>query len=369
MRRWIVLCLLLALPGALAWTQPAYALVNEVAAANRYTANGSTTAFAYTFKVYLNTDLEVLVGTTVKTLGTDYTVDGLGVSGGGNVTFVAAPAADAIVTILRKQPAAQASDYVPNEAFPSARIEKDLDKLVMQVQQLKEEADRAMKLPKSSALVDQTVDVPTVGSFARGKVGGGIDWATVTSAGEISVPVSIAEGGTGATTKLAARNNLEVGQHILTAVNASGTAIEYTGIPAGTKRITVMVVGLSTNGTSNVQVQVGDASNGFATATYVTSYAKFANAGAVAAGAVTTGWIVHTAGSATAAVTGKLVIDLLIDGATTWVGSGSFARTDNGDFNISAGYKTIGAVIDRIRITTVNGTDTFDVGVVNVSYE
>lgn len=208
MRRWIVLCLLLALPGCFAWTAPTHALVNEATAANRYTANGSTTVFAYSWKVYLNTDIEVLVDGTVKTLGTQYTVDGLGVSGGGNITFITAPLTGEIVTILRKQPSAQSSHYVPNEAFPSARIEKDLDKLVMQVQQLKEETDRALKFAKSSALVDQSVDAPTVGSFARGKTGGGIDWATPTNAGTLSSPVAISDGGTGATSAAAALTSL-----------------------------------------------------------------------------------------------------------------------------------------------------------------
>ncbi len=185
-------------------------MISEVSAADRYTANGSTTVFAYTFKIYANTEVEVLIDDTVKTLSTHYTVDGLGVSGGGNVTFLATPAADAIVTILRKQPAAQASDYVPNEAFPSARIEKDLDKVTMMIQQLKEEVDRALKFVKSSALVDQDVEAPTEGAFARGKVGGGVDWATVVTDGEISLPLVVASGGTGSSSASAARTALGV---------------------------------------------------------------------------------------------------------------------------------------------------------------
>lgn len=31
--------------------------------------------------------------------------------------------------------------------------------------------------------------------------------------------------------------------------------------------------------------------------------------------------------------------------------------------------KTLSATLDRVRLTTVNGTDTFDAGLVNIIYE
>ena len=185
--------------------------VNEVdPAANRSTANGSTTVFPYTFMIYANTDIEVLVDTTVKTLTTDYTVDGLGVSGGGNVTFLVAPANGTTVTRLRKQAAAQTSDYQANEAFPSVRIEKDYDKIVMAIQQAREVLRRCLTFKKSSSQSLQTVDEPTEGLFARWKTGGGIDWATPTNASPASLPISIANGGTGAVTAALARTALSV---------------------------------------------------------------------------------------------------------------------------------------------------------------
>lgn len=163
---------------------PAYAMVNEVTSANRYTGNGSTTAFAYTWRVLLKTDIEVLVAGVVKTVDTDYTVTGLGASGGGSVTFSVAPANTATVTLLRKQPVSQASDYVPNEAFPAERIEKDLDKLAMQSQQQKEALDRAVKLPKSSTLSNIDFPEPGAGKFIRWNVGGtALEAASATGAG------------------------------------------------------------------------------------------------------------------------------------------------------------------------------------------
>lgn len=169
-------------------TPPAFATLNEVTSANRYTGNGSTTVFAYTFRALVKTDLEVLVGGVVKTVDTDYTVSGLGASGGGSVTFTSAPANAATVTILRKQPMAQGSDYVPNEAFPAERIEKDLDKLAMQTQQHDEALKRAIKLPKVSTLTNIDFPVPVADKFIKWNAAGtALETATGSGAGGLPV--------------------------------------------------------------------------------------------------------------------------------------------------------------------------------------
>ena len=75
-------------------------MLNEVdPAANRSTGNGSTNIFAYTFEISSESEIEVLVDLVVKTLTTDYTVSGVGASGGGNVTFVSAPANGTTATL------------------------------------------------------------------------------------------------------------------------------------------------------------------------------------------------------------------------------------------------------------------------------
>jgi hypothetical protein len=132
----------------------------------------------------------------------------VGSATGGTVTFLSPPANASIVTLLRAQPASQLSTYFPNEPFPSTRVERDFDRLVMQVQQLKEQLGRALTFQKSSALTGQGIDAPTAGLFARAKSGGGIEWATPTNAGALSTPVGVADGGTGATTAAGARANL-----------------------------------------------------------------------------------------------------------------------------------------------------------------
>ena len=184
-------------------------MINEVdPAANRSTANGATTVFPYTFEISSNTDIEVLVDNSTKAVGTDYTVDGIGNSGGGNVTFLSAPANGTIVTRIRKQPASQLSDYAPNEPVPAERIEADLDKLVMQIQQVREQLKRGLFLAKSSSIVDQVVGAPVEGSFLRYNAGTGYTHATPTNASPASLPISIANGGTGQVTALTARQAL-----------------------------------------------------------------------------------------------------------------------------------------------------------------
>lgn len=128
--------------------------INEVnPSANRSFGNGSATVFPYTFEIASSSEIEVLVDSTVKQLTTDYTVSGVGNSGGGNVTFVTAPANGTTVTRLRKQPAQQLSIYTPREAFPASRIESDLDKCWMAIQQTRETLSRCVQVPKQDASI------------------------------------------------------------------------------------------------------------------------------------------------------------------------------------------------------------------------
>jgi hypothetical protein len=122
-----------------------------------YSGNGSLTAFAYTFKVFDESDLTVILrasdGTeTVQTITTHYTVSGVGDAGGGNVTFVTAPASGVTVVILREQPLTQGLDLVPNDPFPAQSLEEALDKLVFMTQKHEEELGRAIKASRTNTI-------------------------------------------------------------------------------------------------------------------------------------------------------------------------------------------------------------------------
>lgn len=113
-----------------------------------YNGNGSQSVFAYSFKIFAAADVEVYVGTTVKTLSTHYTLSGVGAAGGGNVTFTTGniPASGTgNVTILRSLALTQGVDLVNYGRFDAEVIESQYDKLVMMVQQLQEQADRTIR--------------------------------------------------------------------------------------------------------------------------------------------------------------------------------------------------------------------------------
>ena len=155
-------------------------------------------------------------------------------------------------------------------------------------------------------------------------------------------------------------------------VITSGTAVafgsfttttynDWTSIPSWVKRITVMINVLSVSGTSNIQVQLGSGS--IDTASYNS------RAGQPSAIAVSTNGLLMTCQLATGADTnsGMLVIDSY--GSNIWIASGNVVNVGNSTAFFSAGVKTLSGTLDRIRLTTVNGTDTFDAGSANILYE
>jgi hypothetical protein len=122
-----------------------------------YNGNGATTVFAYTFKIFDQDDLTVIIrsaaGTeTVKIITSDYTVSGVGNDGGGNVTMLVAPAAGETITILRVQGLVQELDLVPNDPFPAILLEDALDRLTFMVQQHDEELARTIKASRTNTI-------------------------------------------------------------------------------------------------------------------------------------------------------------------------------------------------------------------------
>ena len=149
-----------------------------------------------------------------------------------------------------------------------------------------------------------------------------------------------------------------------TAVTASGTSVDFTSIPSWVKRITVMFQGVSTNGTSNYQIQIGAGS--------VTTSGYAANNISTAGSAVNTS--AHTSGfnfvvpsAATNVNSGSVILSNLT--SNTWVAQGVVSSTDTTRSNVCSGSISLGGTLDRVRITTVNGTDTFDAGTINILYE
>jgi hypothetical protein len=145
--------------------------------------------------------------------------------------------------------------------------------------------------------------------------------------------------------------------------STSGTSIDFTGIPSWVKRITVMFAGVSTNGSSPVQIQVGAGS--VATSGYLGAAAYVGSS--TAGGNSTAGFAVEPTTGATVVRHGLMIITLL--GSNTWVASSQINRSDSAFSQLGGGSIALGGTLDRVRITTVNGTDTFDAGSINILYE
>jgi hypothetical protein len=153
-----------------------------------------------------------------------------------------------------------------------------------------------------------------------------------------------------------------------TSVSASGTSVDFTSLPSGVKRITVMFNGISTNGSSNILVQLGD-SGGVEATSYISISGYSGGTNSAGAANATTGFVVNIGGAATSTFYGTLT--LFLQTGTTWVGSHTFGITQGATyFSVhGGGNKALSATLDRVRITTVNGTDTFDAGSINIFYE
>lgn len=163
-----------------------------------------------------------------------------------------------------------------------------------------------------------------------------------------------------------------MGASVITSATAqastSGTSIDFTSIPSWVKRITVMFNAISTSSTSPIQIQIGD-SGGVETTGYVGTNSVIGSASAVSV-SISTGYLITISTSYTAAAytySGKLTLHNF--GSNTWIADGLVNYTTNPYMYITNGIKTLSDTLDRVRITTVNGTDTFDAGSINILYE
>jgi hypothetical protein len=145
--------------------------ISSTTVRNSYSGDNSTTTFSYTFKIFQDSDIQVIIrsanGTeTTKTITTHYTVTGAGNSGGGSVIFTSGniPTSTETVVLRRNIPQTQAIDYIANDPFPAESHEEGLDRATMAIQQLQEEVTRSLKLSKTNTMTSTEF---TVGASAR----------------------------------------------------------------------------------------------------------------------------------------------------------------------------------------------------------
>ena len=149
-----------------------------------------------------------------------------------------------------------------------------------------------------------------------------------------------------------------------TAVNVSGTSVDFTGIPSWVKRITVMLNVVSTTSTGIPCIQIGSGS--FDTSGYTSAITQSTSSNGSTVLSATNSIVLNALGNASYTLAGQVVLTLV--GSNLWVasvclgGSGNFAT-------VGGGAKTLSGVLDRVRLTTTAGTDTFDAGSINLLWE
>ncbi|MFN8996745.1 MAG: hypothetical protein ACK5X3_24205 [Pseudomonadota bacterium] len=147
------------------------------------------------------------------------------------------------------------------------------------------------------------------------------------------------------------------------ATNTSQVQYDFTSIPAGVRRVTVMLNGVSTNGGSGPIIQLGT-SGGITSSGYNsvgTGYGATINSTTY-----TTGFGLSDSNLASNTFSGAYIF--ILTGSNVWTLMG-MARRAAAVGTLATGSIGLSAALDRLRLTTVNGTDTFDAGTINISWE
>jgi hypothetical protein len=141
------------------------------------------------------------------------------------------------------------------------------------------------------------------------------------------------------------------------------TSVDFTGIPSTAKRITVMMSGISTSGTSNIQIQVGS--------TTITTSGYVSQAWSSLGSGVTTSGLILTQINSNATYSFNAVVVLSLLNNNIWISNQmvSYANTNSNGFGGNGVTPSLASALDRIRLTTINGADTFDAGTVNIMWE
>ena len=145
--------------------------------------------------------------------------------------------------------------------------------------------------------------------------------------------------------------------------STSGTSIDFTSIPAGVRRITVMFNGVSLSGTSSPLIQLGSGSA--TTSGYLGSSSFIASS--VATLNLSSGFLLYNWGLAANIGYGNMTFTNM--SGNVWAGTGTIGLSSTNNVFTFAGLISLSGALDRVRITTVNGTDTFDAGSINILYE
>jgi hypothetical protein len=368
---------------------------------NTYTANGTNKLFSITFPYLDTSDIDVSVNGVLQTITTQYFF-----ANATTVEFVTAPANGATVLLNRStDDTALQATFFPGSSIKASDLNYNFDQVLFLSQETANIAQNQSTagLQAQITAANNTSNTALTTANAAEATANGIAGtantaltnanAAVVTANAASVTATNAEttangiaatanaalplaGGTmtGVITYATAQPRLVVG----TAVNStSGTSVNFTSIPSWVKRISVNLVNISTNGTSAEIIRIGT-SSGYATSGYVatTSFIVGTTSGANSSldGFNLMG---QNASTTSNLLSGRVVIDVVgaFGGLTYWACSGVISRVDSLGGTTTyfqkfvAGQVGLSSTLDRIQLTTITGTASFDGGLVNIIYE
>ena len=150
----------------------------------------------------------------------------------------------------------------------------------------------------------------------------------------------------------------------------SNSSIIFGSIPAGTKRITIMLDAVSTSGSSPLILQLGDG-GGIETTGYVGSLWQQNSAGSDGGVVVgdTNGLEVTATATAATGYTGQAIFSLENAGTFTWVGNSHMGNSPTRVMSLATTAKSLTAELTQISLTTAGGSDTFDAGVASIQFQ
>lgn len=199
-----------------------------------------------------------------------------------------------------------------------------------------------------------TLSGPTPGTSGNVLTSNGTAWVSQASA---SGTVNSVNGFTGTVQSVVVQG---------TAVaSTSGTSITFSSIPSWVKRITVIFNNVSTNGVTGLLIQIGSGS--VTTSGYQSTSSLQGFNGAALSSSSTAGFIIFN-NNASLILNGHIVLTPV--SGNIWISSHVLGNYLSAFYSISGGGSgSLSGVLDRVVITTVGGTDTFDAGSINIQYE
>ena len=343
--------------------------ISSTTVKNSYSGDGSTSAFSYTFKIFANSDLQVIIRSstgaeTVKTITTHYTVSGAGDANGGSVTFTSGniPASGETVVIRRAVPQTQSIDYIANDPFPAESHEEGLDRSMMTIQQMQEELDRSIKLSRTNTITSTEF---TVGATDRANKVLSFD-----SSGELSVTQELGtfKGNWSASTSYVVRdivkdtstNNIFI---VNTAHTSSGSQPLTTNANSAKYDLIVDAATATTQASNASTSATAAASSATAAASSASTATTQASNAATSASTAST-QATNAANSATAAATSAAAAAASADAFDdTYLGAkSSNPSVDNDGDALTAGDLYFNTSTNRLRVYTGSAWVEIDAG-------